>query len=152
MSRKVINKNKKAFFNYEIRDRVEAGVVLTGAEVKAIKNSQINLNDSFVKIEKGEAWLWNAEIPQYKFSDLDEYDPRRTRKLLLKKKEIDWLQSKVDQKRLTIVPLLVYLTRGKVKIEIGLGKGKKSYDKKRKLKEKDLERELHREKRRYMIK
>lgn len=152
MKGKLIVKNKKAFFDYEILDTFEAGVVLTGAEVKSIKNSQIVLQDSFVRSDNGELWLWNANIPRYKFSSDDEYDPHRSRKLLLKRKEIDKLESKVKQGRLTIVPLKVYLLRGKVKVEIGLARGRKRHDKKNKRKEEDLKRELHREKRKHMVK
>lgn len=152
MSIKIVSKNRKAYFDYEILDEFEAGIVLKGAEVKAIKNSQINLADSFVRFEQDQPYLWNAHISQYKHSFDPSYDPLRSRKLLLKKSEISTLLSKSKQARLTIVPLKVYLSRGLVKLSIGLVRGKKRYEKKQKIKERDLDRELHREKRAYMVK
>ncbi len=151
MSEKIIIKNKKAFFNYEILETFEAGVVLLGYEVKSVKNSQITVSDSFIKIDKQEAWLWNANIVQYKDSNIKNYDPIRTRKLLLKKKEIYRIGQKLNTKGLTVVPTKIYLKNGRVKVEIGIGRGKKQYEKKEKIKERDLERELHREKRKYMV-
>ena len=122
-----------------------------GQEVKSIKNSQINIYDSFVKIEKEEAWLWNADIPKYSHSSSNSYDPFRSRKLLLKKKEIYKITTKLNTKGLTVVPTKVYLKNGKVKVEIGLARGKKEYQKKERIKERDLDRELHREKRKYLV-
>jgi SsrA-binding protein len=150
MSIKIVHKNKKAYFNYEILESIEAGIVLSGAEVKATKNGQINMGDSFVKIEGNEAWLWNANISKYKFSDDDKYDPTKRRKLLLKRKEIDSLTSKVKQGGLTLVPTMAYLARGRVKIEVSLARGKKQHDKKIKLKELQEKRDLHREKRKHL--
>lgn len=152
MNIKIVTKNKKAYFNYEILDKIEAGVVLTGGEVKSVKNGQINISDSFVRMDKGEAWLWNAEITQYKFANSDEYDSTRKRKILLKKSEIDSLSSKAEQKNLTIVPTMVYLSRGLVKLEIALAKGRREYDKRKRVMKRDLNRELHREKRKFMVK
>jgi SsrA-binding protein len=144
-------KNKKAFFNYEISDSFEAGVVLTGAEVKSIKSGRINLSDAYVKIIGGELWLVNADIPRYKYDGSENYDSKRSRKLLVKKNEIVAIDSKLKQKNLTLLPLSVYTTRGKVKVEVGYGKGRKQYEKKRREKEKDLDRELMYQKRKYMI-
>lgn len=148
---KLITKNKKAYFDYEILDSIEAGVQLSGAEVKSIKLGQISLRDSFVRVEKFEAWLWNANITRYQYSSDEKYDPFRRRKLLLKRKEIDTLANKTKQAGLTLLPLKIYLTRGKVKVEVGIGRGRKQYDKKNKIKERELDRELHRERRKYMI-
>lgn len=152
MSIKIISKNKRAYFDYEILEEFEAGIALAGAEVKSVKNSQVNLADSFVRFEGDQAYLWNANIAMYKHAYDPSYDPLRSRKLLLKKGEIDMLQSKVKQARLTVVPLKVYLSRGLVKLSIGLVRGKKQYEKKLKIKERDLDRELHREKRVHMVK
>lgn len=143
--------NKKAFFNYEISDRFEAGIVLTGAEVKSIKSGRINLSDSYVKIIGAELWLVNADIPRYQFDGSENYDPKRSRKLLIKGRELVQIDSKLKQKKLTLIPLSVYTTRGRVKVEVGYGKGKKRYEKKAKEKERDMERELLYEKRKYMI-
>jgi SsrA-binding protein len=144
-------KNKKAFFNYEISDPFEAGIVLTGAEVKSIKSGRINLSNAYVKIIRGELWLVGADIPRYKYDGSEEYDSQRSRKLLVKKKELVQIESKLRQKSLTLVPLSVYTTRGKVKVEVGYGKGRKRHEKKAREKDKDLERELLYQKRKYMV-
>lgn len=149
---KLISQNKKAYFDYQILEEFEAGIVLTGAEVKAVKSGQINLRDSFVRISEHTSILWNADISKYRYSSDSSYDPLRSRKLLLKKSEIDYLATKSRSSRLTIIPLKVYLRRGRVKVLIGLAKGRKSYEKKAKERGRDLDRELHREKRKYMIK
>lgn len=153
MKVKIVHKNKKAFFDYEILERLEAGIVLSGAEVKSVKNGQITLRDAFVRIEDGEAYLWNADISRYKYSSqFKDYDPKARRKLLLKKRQIEYLEAKQKSSKLTIVPLKVYLKHGLVKIEIALVRGKKRHEKKNKIKERDLDRQLHREKRKYMVK
>jgi len=152
MSQKLITKNKKAFYDYEITDRYEAGIKLTGAEVKSVKNGGISINESYVKNIDGSLFLWNATIQKYKHAYDPNYDDGRTRQLLLKKKEIFLLTRKLESHRLTIIPLRVYLTRGLVKLEIGLAKGRKTHDKQRRIKKRDQERELHREKRKFMVK
>ena len=144
-------KNKKAFFNYEISDPFEAGIVLTGAEVKSIKSGRINLSNAYVKIVGGELWLVGADIPRYKYDGRENYDAQRSRKLLVKKKELIEIESNLRQKSLTLIPLSVYTTRGKVKIEVGYGKGRKRHEKKAREKEKDLKRELLYDKRKYMV-
>lgn len=144
-------KNKKAFFNYEITDNFEAGVVLSGAEVKSIKSGRVNLSDSYVKIVGGELWLINADIPRYKYDGSSTYDSKKSRKLLVKKSELFVINSKLKQKNLTLIPLSVYTTRGKVKVEVGYGRGRKSHEKKEREKERDLNRELLYEKRKYMV-
>jgi SsrA-binding protein len=144
-------KNKKAFFNYEIVDSFEAGIVLTGAEVKSIKSGRINLTNAYVKIVGGELWLVGADIPRYKYDGSEEYDAQRSRKLLVKKKELVEIESRLRQKKLTLIPLSVYTTRGKIKVEVGFGKGRKRYEKKAREKKKDLERELLYEKRKHMV-
>ncbi len=141
--KKIIAKNKKAFFDYEILEKYEAGIVLEGSEVKAIRQGRVNLKDSFVRIIKGEPFLLNAHI-----SHLDTTNPyfkpdeRRARKLLLHKKEIDKLLGKVTKEGLTIVPLSIYLNhKNLVKVEIALAKGKKLHDKRETIKRREADRE-----------
>ncbi len=143
--------NKKAFHNYQILERLETGMVLMGSEVKSLRMGRCNLRDSFVKILNGELWLINTDIPKYKYDGSQEYDSRRTRKVLIKKKELIYLQSKMKQGNLTLIPLKIYQRGGKFKLEIGLAKGKKIHEKKLEQKERDLNRELLVEKRKYMI-
>lgn len=144
-------KNKKAFFNYEISDTFETGIVLSGSEVKSIKSGRMNFSDAYVKIVGGELWLVGADIPKYQFDGSMEYDPKRSRKLLVKKRELLDIESKLKQKNLTLIPVSVYTTRGKIKVEVGYGKGRKRYEKKERLKEKDQKRELLYEKRKFMV-
>lgn len=144
-------KNKKAYFNYDILETLEAGVVLKGSEVKAVKDNRANIENAHVKVLSGELWLINADITQYKYSDDDTYDPTRSRKLLVKKAQIAWLESKSKQGRLTMIPLKMYVTRKKIKVLVGLARGKKKREKKNLQKEKDLNRELLRDKRKYMV-
>lgn len=147
-----IVKNKKAFYNYEIVDEIEAGIVLYGHEVKSIRNRQVNITDAYVDIDSNqEAWLKGCDISKYKFADIPDYDPLRKRKLLLKSSEITMLTSKSKAGKMTIVPLRVYIARNRVKVSIGLAKGRKRHEKKQKLKEKQLEKDLHRDKRQFMV-
>lgn len=144
-------KNKKAFFNYEISDTFEVGIVLTGSEVKSIKGGRISLGDAYVKIVGGELWLVGADIPRYAFDGSEFYDSKKSRKLLVRKKELLDIASKLKQKNFTLIPVSVYTTRGKIKLEVGFGKGRKNYEKKEREKERDLDRELLYEKRKYVI-
>jgi SsrA-binding protein len=144
-------KNKKAYFNYEILETLEAGIVLKGHEVKAVKDKRVNIENAHIRVMNDELWLINADIQRYKYYDDDDYDSTRSRKLLVKRREINWLLSKSKQGRLTIIPLKIYVTRNKIKLMIGLAKGKKKHEKKNVQKERDLDRELHREKRKYMV-
>ncbi|NLZ24181.1 SsrA-binding protein SmpB [Candidatus Dojkabacteria bacterium] len=143
--------NKKAFHNYEILETLEAGLVLKGSEVKSLRSGRCNLGDSFVKIMSGELWLVNTDIPKYKYDGSSEYDSTRLRKLLVNHKELIYLESKLKQGNLTLIPLKVYSKGSIFKIEIALARGKKKYEKKAKERERDLERELLVEKRKYMI-
>ncbi|MFH0942672.1 MAG: SsrA-binding protein SmpB [Candidatus Beckwithbacteria bacterium] len=139
--KKVIN--RKARFNYQLGERIEAGVVLSGAEVKSVKLGQISLNESFARIdEKGEAWLLNTHIHPYKFSKNENYEPTRSRKLLLKKKEIVSLLKKLEGKNLSLIPSAVYTRKNRVKVELAIGKGKKSWDKRQTVKKRELNREM----------
>ena len=136
--------NKKARSEYTIRDTFLAGMMLSGAEVKSLRNSSGSLTGSYVKILGGEAFLLNAQITPYKFADNREYDPKRTRKLLLRKKEINRLEEALSQKGLTLVPLSVQLHHNLIKLEVGIGQGLKQYEKREKLKKRTQERDIQR--------
>lgn len=142
---KIINENKKAYFDYFIEEKFEAGIRLTGAEVKSIRLGQINLKDSFCHISNGEVYLKNCHISPYLKGSVFNEDPKRDRKLLLHKSEISRLIGKVKEKGFTLLPVKVYFVKNKVKLEIGLGKGKHTFDKSKSLKEKDLLRQAQRD-------
>lgn len=143
--------NKKATFNYEIIESFEAGIILTGSEVKSIKEGRVNLTDSFVKIISGYLYLVNAEIPQYKYSSDEFYDARKSRKLLVKNKELVQIESKLKAKKLVLVPLSIY-TKGKlIKVEVAYARGRKRHEKKQREKERDMDRELLYENRKYVV-
>ncbi len=133
--------NKTAPASYKILEKLEAGIALLGSEVKAIKQGHADLSGSHVKIIGSEAYLVNSKIFPYKFSRTEGYDEKRSRKLLLHKKELIYLKSKLSQGNTTIVPILMYDKANFIKIQIALAKGKKQFEKKRQLKEKDLQRE-----------
>lgn len=140
--------NKQAHFEYEILEKYEAGLVLTGQEVKSIRAGQMNLKGAYVTIKhkpKPELTLINAHVPAYKLAGrLPHYDPTRSRKLLMSRREINSLLGKIEQKGLTLLPLRVYTKHNLIKVEIGLGRGKKLYEKKELKKEKDVKREIRR--------
>jgi len=143
---KNLSENKRAYFDYEILEKIEAGIVLIGQEVKSIKSGRINLAGSYIVLKDSEFYLINAKIPPYQPKNIPEdYDPLRLRKLLLKKREIDYLIGKVKQRGLTLVPLKVYTRRGKIKLEFGIGKGLKKADKREVIKKREAEREIKRE-------
>ena len=133
--------NKRAYHDYEIEERMEAGINLIGAEVKAIRLGHADLTGSHIRIMGGEAYLVNGKIFPYQYARPESYDERRTRKLLLHKKQILALKSKMDGQNLTIVPLSLYTTGTLIKLEIALAKGKKQYEKKETIKQRDLDRE-----------
>ena len=145
MSGKTITKNKKAFFNYEILDTYEAGIVLQGSEIKSIRNHQISIDQSYIHVDGEEAWLIDSYIHPYEQASIYNHNPKRRRKLLLHKKEILELWDKVRIKGNTIVPLRVYLSHGKAKIEIAVAKGKKLRDKRKQIAERDTERQTERD-------
>ncbi|MBI2029257.1 SsrA-binding protein SmpB [Candidatus Gottesmanbacteria bacterium] len=134
--------NKKAYSEYIISETLEVGIKLLGAEVKSIKGGRINLNGSFVKIVGSEIYLVNAGVPLYPYARVDGYDPNRTRKLLLHKKEIMFLKSKIERSGLTIVPLKCYTKGGFIKLEIGIGRGKKQYEKREELRKEAIQRDI----------
>lgn len=142
---KVFAKNKKAFFDYEILEKFETGIQLTGTEVKSIKGSHISIKEAFVKIIGNEVYLVNSHIAEYLQGNRNNHEPTRSRKLLMHRKQIDRLIGKIKEAGLTLVPLLVYQKDRLIKIEIGLAKGKKSHDKRQSIKERDIKREHARE-------
>jgi SsrA-binding protein len=144
MKEKLICQNKKAYHNYFIEDKYEAGVSLLGTEVKSLRDGKANLGDSYAKIKNGEVFLVDAHISAYRFGNRFNHDPLRPRKLLLHKREIRRLIGKVQEKGLTLIPLRLYFLAGKAKVELGLAKGKKLFDKREDLKRKTMEREMER--------
>ncbi len=142
MGEKLICNNKKAFHEYFIEERVEAGIVLVGTEVKSLRMGKANLGDSFAMVREGEAYLHNLHISPYDFGNRQNHDPDRMRKLLLHKKEILRLYGKIREQGYTLIPLRLYFKDGKVKAELGLAKGKKLHDKREDLKKKEQKREV----------
>ena len=141
---KIIGTNRKANFRYIILDRLEAGMVLLGTEVKSLRESKVNIQEAYGKFKNDELWLVNAHISEYKFGNLNNHNPLRERKLLLNKRELKRLKAKVSEKGLTIVPTKIYFKNSKVKIESALAQGKKLYDKREAVKERDIKRKLNR--------
>jgi SsrA-binding protein len=141
---KIICKNKKAHYNFEIEETLEAGLVLVGTEVKSLRNGKANLSDSYGKFKKGELFLVDMHISAYDHSGRENHDPLRERKLLLHKRQIKKYLGKVTERGYSLVPLKLYFKRGKVKVELALARGKKTYDKREAIKKKDLRREMER--------
>ena len=142
MGEKLICNNKKAYHDYFIEEKFEAGLVLQGTEVKSLRAGMANLSDAFMLVRDGEAYLHNLSISQYEFGNSQNHQPDRNRKLLLHRGEIDRLYGKIREKGLSVIPLRLYFKDGLVKVEIGLAKGKKLYDKREDLKAKDSQREM----------
>lgn len=143
---RIIAKNKKAFFNYEILEKCEAGISLLGSEVKSIREGRISLKESYAEIKRGEIFLINCHINPYEAANRFNHDPLRERKLLLHRREIKRLTGKVKEKGLTLIPTKVFISnQGKVKVEISLGKGKKAYQKREIIRERDRDREMRAE-------
>lgn len=141
--------NKKAYYNYEILEKFEAGLVLLGQEVKSIRLGKMDLRGSYVVFKDNEPYLIGAKIPPYQPKNIiGQYETERNRKLLLSKKEIDYLIGKFNQKGLTLIPLRAYNKKGIIKLEFGVGRGKKKYDKKETIKKRETEREIKQEMRR----
>jgi SsrA-binding protein len=140
---KVVADNRRAFFNYSIDERVEAGVALTGSEIKSVRDGRVDLRDGYARIDRGEAWLRNVRIARWpQASAWEPDDPMRVRKLLLHRQEIGHLAGAVTQRGYTIVPLRLYLRGGKAKVELGLAKGKRQYEKRQAIKEREAAREM----------
>lgn len=136
--------NKKAKYEYHILEKWEAGIVLRGSEVKSIREGRASFTDSFARARKGEIFLYNLHISPYEADSSPSYDPKRERKLLLHKKQIKSLIGTLSQKGLTLIPLRIYFKNGKAKVELGLARGKRLYDKREKIKERIVQREIRR--------
>lgn len=141
---KILAKNPTARHNYSIENTIEAGIVLTGTEIKSIRNGKVNLKDTYVNIKNGEIFIYGMHISPYEFGNIFNKDPLRTRKLLLHKKEIDKLYGMIKQKGISLVPISMYMKGNKVKLEIGIGKGKKLFDKRQDMAKKDAEMKIKR--------
>lgn len=141
---KLVASNKRARYDFFIDEVYEAGIVLSGTEVKSLREGKASLNDSYALVDQGELWLENAYIPELTQGSWTNHFPRRRRKLLLGKKDISYLAGKAKEAGLTLVPLRLYFKDGFAKVELGLGRGKKSFDKRETLKKKDAEREIQR--------
>jgi len=142
---KIVARNRKAYHDYFLYDTYEAGIVLTGTEIKSIRAGRVNLRDGYVQIRDGQAWLVNVHISPYAAGSRENPDPRRDRKLLLHLREIYRLQSAVQEKGLTIVPLRLYLKNNRAKVEIALARGRKLYDKRAAIEKKEAQRRIERE-------
>lgn len=141
---KVIATNRKANFEYEILSRYEAGIVITGTEVKSLREAKVNLQEAYGRIINDEVWIINSHINEYRFGNINNHEPLRNRKLLLNKKEIRKIKQMLQEKGLTLVPLKIYFKGSLVKVEIGIARGKKLYDKRESIKKREVERKLSR--------
>jgi SsrA-binding protein len=144
MTVKTIATNRKARHDYIIEDAFEAGLVLTGSEIKSIRAGQVNLRDGYATVREDELWLINVHIAAYKQASFQNHEPRRDRKLLLHRREINRLIGKLQEKGLTLVPLKLYLKNGRAKVELGLARGKRMYDKRQAMRERDDRRRMER--------
>jgi len=145
---KIVCVNKRARFEYEILEKIEAGMVLKGTEVKSLRQGQASIKEAFAEVRGGEVFLVDSHIPPYVFGNIHNHEPKRPRKLLLKGREIKRLAGKLAEKGLTLVPTKIYFRRGKAKIELGLGRGKKTRDKRETIRQREAQREMDREIRR----
>jgi SsrA-binding protein len=141
---KVIATNRKAFHEYQFHDTFEAGLVLQGSEIKSIRAGRVSLQEGFVLFEEGEAWLVNVHIAPYDPASRQNHEPKRKRKLLLHRREIERLQSRAQEKGFTVIPTKLYLKDGRAKVEIGLARGKKLYDKREAIAKRDSKRQVER--------
>ena len=142
--RKIVARNRRARHDYQIEDVYEAGLVLTGTEVKSLRAGRASLSDGFAQITDGEAWLHNVHIPEYLQGTWTNHEPRRIRKLLMHRKEIDSLSRETAERGLTLIPLSLYFLDGKAKVELALARGKRTYDKRHDLAKRDAAREVDR--------
>ncbi len=149
---KVVTKNKKAFFDYQILEKLEAGLVLTGTEVKSLREGRCNLKDSYARIRDDEAWIIGMHISPYSHSGYTEHEPERERKLLMHKAEIRRIHRKVMEKGVTLIPLRVYFKEGMAKVEIGVAAGKRQFDKRQDIARRDQAREMKRMEKKFRIK
>jgi len=146
---KIIATNKKAYHNFQIESEYEAGIVLVGTEVKSMREGRVSFQDAYADIKNGEIFLRQLHISPYKFAYYSNHESHRTRKLLLHGYEIKKLWSKIKERGYTLIPLKIYFKNDKIKVQLGLGRGKKLYDKRHSIKEKDVKRDLDRERKKY---
>lgn len=144
MAIKTVATNRKAYHNYHLGDSIEAGIVLTGSEIKSVRGGRVNLGDAYVRPERGELWLFNTHIARYEASGYLSHEPTRPRKLLLHRKEINGLISRISEKGLTLVPTRLYIKGSLAKVEVALAKGKKLYDKREVITRRETERDMAR--------
>ena len=144
MAIKIVATNRKAYYRYHLSDIVEAGIALTGTEIKSIRAGRVSLGDAYIRPQNGELWLVNAHIARYEAGSYLSHEPTRPRKLLLHRKQIDTLTSNVQEKGLTLVPVKLYIKDSIAKVEIALAKGKRQYDKRESIARRDTEREIER--------
>ncbi|MDY6833758.1 MAG: SsrA-binding protein SmpB [Chloroflexota bacterium] len=141
---KTIAQNRKAYHNYHIEESIEAGIVLTGTEIKSIREGRVSLGEAYARPDKGELWLLGAHIAPYSCGSMSNHDAKRPRKLLLHRKQIDSLIGKNQEKGLTLVPTKLYLKKGLAKVELGIARGKKVYDKRHSIAQREADREIGR--------
>lgn len=141
---RIICRNKRAFHEYEVMDQLECGIVLVGTEVKSLRDGQCLLDEAYAKIEDDELWLIGCEIPEYAMGNRLNHKPKRARKLLLHRRELEKFAGKASQKGFTLVPLRMYFKEGRAKVEIAVGRGKQMHDKRQALKKSDAQREIQR--------
>ena len=141
---RIICRNKRAFHEYEVSDTLECGLVLTGTEVKSLRDGHASLEEAYAKVEGGEVWLIGSDIPEYSMGNRMNHKPKRPRKLLLHRREIDRFAGKASQRGLTLVPLRLYFKGGRAKVELAVGRGKAKHDKRQDLKKADAQREIRR--------
>lgn len=146
--RRVLLRNRRAFYDFEIEDRLEAGLALAGSEVKSLRESKASLQEAYVEIRRGEAWLVGARVNEYPWANQFNHDPDRPRKLLLKRSELRRLEIVTAQRGFTLVPLSLYLKDGKIKLEVGVARGKRKYEKREAKKAAEADREIQQELRR----
>lgn len=146
---RLVCQNKKAFHDYEIVERFEAGMVLLGTEVKSLREGRANLKDAYARVKQGEVFLFGLHISPYSHATFDNHEPERVRKLLLHKQEIRRLSAKTQEKGFALIPLKVYFNQGRAKVELGLAVGKRLYDKRESLKKKEESREMDRIRKKY---
>lgn len=142
MSESTIVQNRRARHDYEILQRFEAGIVLSGSEIKSVRDHRVQLQGSYARLRDGELWLEDANIAPYANAGYAPHDPTRRRKLLLHKKEIGRIREALEERGLTLIPLSMYFKNGRAKVELGVGRGLKRYDKRQKMKQRDVERDL----------
>jgi SsrA-binding protein len=141
---KTVATNRKAYHNYYVQEGTEAGIVLTGTEIKSVRAGRVSLGDAYVRIDRGELWLVNMHIARYESAGIFSHDPKRPRKLLMHRKQIEGLQGKMQERGLTLVPVKLYLKDSRAKVEVALARGKKLYDKRETITRRETERELGR--------